>query len=369
MQRRERILATLVAVLVGGWVLDQAVLGPALAWYDRLRSEADKAHAANAEARVLVDQQARIMADWRSRHAAGLLDDEAAARFRVQQLLAGSARQSGFTIDSVSGGQLIPPGRGQTCSLLRLTASGQGGLAQVMGFVAGIEGAAMPLRIERCEMSANDPRKDALEAAVTVSTRIVPVEGRAARRIPEGTAAWKPATADPAPAAAVLAAKPFLGDRRSSPRSSSVASSSGPAPVATAPAGWALVGIVVREGGAVAFLRNRSGGEERLLRAGEEIDGRRVEAIGAAGMTLGAESGAVTIAVGCDLTGTLVPVETVRPAAVVATSAATPASPTSPAPATPAAAPSAPFQAPVPAPDPDREAILQRLRQQRNRVP
>jgi hypothetical protein len=92
MQRRERLLAIAVGVLAGAWLLDGMVLGPALAWYDGVRAAATTAEEESARGRALVDRQARIMADWRSRHPAGLLDDEATARFRMQTALAAAAR-------------------------------------------------------------------------------------------------------------------------------------------------------------------------------------------------------------------------------------------------------------------------------------
>lgn len=350
MQRRERILAIAVAALAGCWVFDVAVIGPVSSWYDHVRTEADETARTVAASRALVDRQARIMADWRARHAAGLLDDEATARYRAQQAIASAARSAGFTLESVGGGQLVPALREQSYDLMRFTASGQGGFAQAMAFVGAIEAAAMPLRIERCEVSTNDPRKDAVELALTISTRIVAPAARPGRAVPEGTAAWRPEPADAAITAAVVAAKPFQSDRRGPARlerSDEV--------VRSAPTGWALVGIVRRDEGAVAFLRNQGDGTERLMRTGDQVDGRTATAIGSAGLTLsgGGGDGTQMIAVGNDLTGAPVQLPNATPA---------PAAPG----ATPLSTGGAPPASGLPA-DADRDAILQRLRQQRNR--
>lgn len=350
MLRRERILAAAVGVLVGGWLLDSALIGPGLAWYDRVRSETRKAGEEAAQAQALVDRQSRIMADWRSRHAAGLLDDESAARFRLQRTLADAARSGGLALDNVSGGQLIPAGRDETCDTIRLTATGQGGLAQAMAFIAALASAPQALRIERSELSASDARKDLLEVSLTVSTRIVPAKARSGRGIPDGTAPWAPEPADRATGEAVVAAKPFLGERRAP-------SARGPAPddgakaaPAAAPGGWALVGIVARDGGAVAFMRHLGDGRERLLAAGEDFEGRAASAVDADGLVLGTGDAAQRIAVGTQLDGTPVPSGGVRTAA-----------------AAPAGA--APGSSPAPITDSSRESILERLRQQRNRTP
>lgn len=357
MQRRERILMLAVGVLAGGWLLDGAVIGPALSWYDGVRVTAQKAHEEAAQSQALVDRQSRIMTDWRRRHAAGLLDDEATARFRMQSALAEAARSGGVTLDNVGGGQLVPATRDETCDTLRLTATGQGSLAQVMGFLRSLQASPQPLRIERSELSASDARKDQIDLSLTVSTRLVPTKARSGRGVPDGTPAWTGETVDPAPGEAVVAAKPFLAERRGGARTASADTK----PIATpaAAGGWALVGIVVRDSTTTAFMRHLGDGSERSLAVGEEIDGHVASAVDADGVVLGTGDEAKRIAVGTQLDGTPVPATSgQRP---VASSPRPAASGQQPAASTPAASP--------PLSDPGREAILERLRQQRNRTP
>lgn len=346
MQRRERSLLIAVSVLVGAWLLDGAVIGPVLSWYDGVRETAAAAEVEAAQSQALVDRQARILAEWRARHAAGLLDDEASARFRMQTALAEAARASGLAIDSVGGGQLIPAARDETCDTLRLTASGQGSLAQVMAFLGALAAVAQPLRIERSELSAADPRKDLIDLSLTASTRLVAVAARSGRSVPEGAKPWQPVAADAAAGLAVAAAKPFLLERRGGARPIALAAAPSPA----AAGGWALVGIVSRPGGSVAFMRHLGDGTERILALGEEIDGRPISALDEGGLVLGGGEAATRIAVGCDLAGA--PVTSLAPAR-----------------RTPASSAPAPTGTSTPISDPGREAILERLRQQRNRTP
>jgi hypothetical protein len=359
MQPRERGLAIAVGGLAGLWLLDSLLIGPAIDWYRTVEKDTAVTNRRVAEAKVLVDRADRIRADWRGQHAVGLLDDEDAARFRLHQAIAASARQSGVTIDSVSGGQRIPAPHGKNYDTIRLSLSGQGSLADVQGFLAGLEGAAMPLSIERCELAARDGRKDQVDCALTVSTRIVASASRATRHVPTGQTPWQPAAHDAAADAAVLAAKPFLNDRRSGKKAGTSSASDAAAPAAT---GWALVGIVVRDGVACAFVRNLADGGERILMPGDRIDPSGgetaavpVAAISDAGLTLTLADGPRLVPVGCDLTGQ--PVASGRSAS--ASRSATPAVGDTPSPALPGAAPAVG--------DTDRDAILQRLRQQRNR--
>lgn len=373
MHKRERLLAIGVAVLVGGWALDAMLIGPGLAWLAKLRAEGRAAATEAAEASLLVDRSKQIMDRWRAWHASGVLDDEDAARFRAQQAVTGAARDSSCTIDTLGGGQRVPAAQGQTYDLLRLTVSGQGSLAEVQDFLAALESAPQPLRIERCELAARDPRKDALDLSLTLSTRIAAAKTRDSRAVPEGTQAWTPEPRDGALDAAVREARPFLGDRRSG----RVATAAVETPASTpAHAGtWALVGVVTREDGAIGFLRHLGSGEERTVRAGDSVGDARVAAIDTDGMRLAGGETESTVRIGTDLAGQAVPAGGARSSAPAATGTPPSAPIAAPVGATPAGAPAttapaaAASAAAAPAAGADREAILQRLRERRNRTP
>ncbi len=365
MQPRERLLAGAVALLVGGWLIDGVVVQPTIAWFAAMDQNTQVAAREAGESTVLIDRQARLLADWRSRHAAGLIDDEDQARFRLQRTLQDAAKSSGFTIASVGGGQLVAATQEQVYDLLRLSVSGHGSLDQVQRFVATLEGAAQPLRVERAEISSGDARKDALDAALTISTRLVAESARGGRAVPEGTVAWQPEKRGSALDEAIHAAKPFLADRRhavahtvSEPKDDVVAST----PTTTSKAGWALVGIVASDDGSVAFLRHQGDGSERLLKQGEQLDGHRVVAVDQRGLWLRTGEEEQLIAVGQDLTGQPIDgtLSSVRRGSGSSSSSSTTGSPGTAA---------APFQIPTIPTDPAREAILQRLRNQRNRAP
>ena len=353
MQARERWLAWGAGGIVGLWLLDLLVLAPGLGWYRAVQEDTLKTKRTVAESQILVDHADRIHAAWRGQHAAGLLDGEDAARFRLQQTLAGSARSSGVVVDSVGGGQRIPAAHGTAYDTIRSTITCQGSLGEILAFFAGLEAAAQPLRIERCELAARDGRKDQLDAALTISTRIASNAARAARRIPVNQKPWSPTPRDPALDKTVLAAKPFLSNRRSERQAS--ASTQVTAPAAK-PGGLALVGIVTRPGDEQGFLRDLGGGPERQIRVGDTLGEDTVTAIGADGLRLRNAGGERLIAVGSDLTGQALTAASMggdaRPAAHAAGS--------SPAPTT---TPSSSGSGPAI----DREAILQRLREQRNR--
>lgn len=363
MQRRERMLFLATGLLVGGWLVDSVLVGPGLAWLGKVRAESEAAAKTAQEAQALEERKARIMGDWRTRHAAGLLDDEDGVRFRVQQALVASARASSCTIDSVSGSQRVPATPGHAYDLLRMTVTGQGSLAEVQAFLAGIESAAVALRIERCEIAARDARKDQLDLSLTLSTRIVATSARAGRVVPPGTAAWHPDARDGKLDAATLAARPFQSDRRSTPKEKHREVEK--TVVATAPTagGWALVGVVVGTEGAEAFLRHLGDGKERLVRVGDEVADGKAVAIDESSLRFTSGGQERQVAVGYDLTGVPIPAAAqaaLRSPSVTATGSTARGAPNPAAPS--------PFQVPTTTVNPDTDSILQRLRQQRNRA-
>ena len=366
MQKRERLLASAVALLVGGWLIDSVVIQPTLAWFAAMDKDTQAATREAGEANVLIDRQARILADWRTRHAAGLIDDEDQARFRMQRTLQDAAKNSGFTIASVGGGQLVAATQDQVYDLLRLSVSGHGSLEQVQRFVATLESAAQPLRIERAELSSGDARKDALDAALTLSTRLVAETARGGRAVPEGTVAWSPEKRGTTLDEAIHDAQPFLADRRHAVarvvRETKDEPVTTTVPIPLSNKGWALVGIVASDEESVAFLRHQGDGRERMLKTGEQFDGHTVLAVDQRGLRLRSEEKESLIAVGQDLKGQA------AEGAIVATQRTTGSPTTSNVTVSPGAA-AAPFAVPIISTDPAREAILNRLRSQRNRAP
>lgn len=366
MTRREKTIAMLVGLLAAGFAGDRWILGPALEWHQALSAETADYEAKAADARMLVENSRKINTDWRARHAAGLLDDENGIRFRAQQLLSTSARGSGFTIESLGGGQRVPAPQGQTYDLLRLTLSGQGGLSQTQAFLAALQQAPMPLCVERCEMAARDGRKDQIDVALTLSLRIANAATRAKISVPANTAPWQAGPRADKLETETLKARPFLADRRESeaPPKAAVEKPVENVPPPPPPGtGWTLVGVVMRDGVGEAFVSHDTDGQLKRVRAGDQVADGAVKSVDEKGLciTFGTEDR--LIEPGCALTGAQA-----APAAsgtrVGGSAAATPAVQGTPAAET--AAPAAPKPAPVS--DAEREAILQRLRQQRNRT-
>ncbi len=376
MQKRERLLTGTIALLVGGWLLDSMVVQPTMLWFAAVEKHTRDAQRKVGEANVLIDRQSQIMTAWRTQHAAGLLDNGDQARFRLQRTLANEASASGFIIDSVSGGQVIPATNDQIYDILRLGVSGRGSHEQVTAFLAQLEQADMPLAIERSEWSSSDARKNHLDVSLTISTRMVAENARPGRSVPDGTTAWKPHQRESTFDTETIAAKPFLADRRP-PRPETITKKEelAPPPPKVIDPGWALVGIVTTNRQSVGFIRHLSRAEERQIAVGETIDALTVTAINASGMMVTDSTGERHIVVGNTLLGEAIGnrFTTVAPTKTSTRSSAKSASDdksndkSNDPKSDPAKINATPFKVPAPNSDPAHEAILERLRQQREK--
>ncbi len=363
MNRREKILSAAVATLAVGFAANHWAVQPALAWYRAVQAETLANEDQIAEAQLLVDHRQSIVAGWRARHGAGLLEDENAARFGAQNSLNAAARASGFKMESVGGGQRVPAATGQSYDLLRLTLAGRGTLAQTQGFLAAIQQAARPWRVERCEIAARDGRKDQLDAALTLSLRIASPQVREKISLPEKTVAWTPPVRPGKMDDEILKARPFLVDR-GAPGPVRAATPKTEAPPATAApppspgSDWTLVGLVTRDGVGEALVLHAGAAEAQVVRAGDKVAGGMVERVDGDGLCMLFGQDKRVSQPGLALSGAL-------PAAEIPAGAARPDHASTPGAAVvPAAAPGAK----TPVTDADREAILNRLRQQRNRT-
>jgi len=380
MQKRERILAGTIALLVGGWLIDGMVVQPTTIWFATVEKQTRDAQRETGESNVLINRQSQIMTAWRTQHAAGLLDNGDQARFRLQRTLANEASASGFIIDSVSGGQVIPASNDQIYDILRLGVSGRGSHEQVTAFIAHLEQADMPLAIERSEWSSSDARKNHIDLSLTVSTRMVAESARLGRSVPDETMAWKPGQRESTFDSETIAAKPFLADRRP-PHPETIAKKEDhvppPPPIIIDP-GWGLVGIVTTNGQSVAFIRHLNRAEERQVTVSETIDAFTVTTINASGMMVSDSTGERHILVGNTLLGEAIgnrladvpaPGKSNRPSGKAASDekSSDKNNDKNDSKSDASKVNATPFKVPAPNSDPAREAILERLRQQREK--
>ncbi len=174
LSRRERWVALAAAGVLGLLLLDRVLITPLWhAWQVR----SDRVLAMEREVwqtRQLLRQRRQIEADWRQRLDAGLAEPVSSAEAGLLNALEAAARQAGTQIVS------LRPERpaaqdGVRPVRCRLVASGS--LESLARFCWQLETQPGPLRLERVQISATDPARDAVNAQMEVSRiGLAPVE-------------------------------------------------------------------------------------------------------------------------------------------------------------------------------------------------
>ncbi len=358
MQIRERRLLLIAAGTVILWLVDSLALRPLLHWQAGIEQQMQADRLAIMEDEALLLRRTAIMAQWRSWHAAGLMDDAASAAYRLHQMASTAAHDSGVVITSLGGSRHRPATAEALYDSLEISLRSEGSSAQVQAFLETINRSAMPLRIERCDLHARDTALDRLDCSLTISTRIVSAQHAQGLTLPPDISPWTPTASPPAldqtrhRRLALL----FRADRPApTPPAAPPTPRPGPvAPVVTAPVRtWVVTGLILPvadPAGGRAFVRHQGLGTERIVTVGDQLDDRLVLAVDRDGLLLatGDDTPPLRIAPGQDILGR--------------TAVSSSPEPSAPRPATTTPSAAAPALN-----DPARQAILDRLRQQRTR--
>ena len=169
MNRRERILALIVATLVGLFVLDQLVIQPVSTHLSDLSDRAEAMQDRLRQARVLMDNRELIKSRWQSYRAAGLEAAESAQRLRVQRSLNQWAAEAGVEIDSLTTGRSAAIHQNRFFET-RFILRGNGGLEAVVGFLHRLRRSPFPLRVVAMDVGSRSESDERLSVQMTVST-------------------------------------------------------------------------------------------------------------------------------------------------------------------------------------------------------
>jgi hypothetical protein len=154
--RREAVLKLAVGIVVGLFVIDRAVLSPAITHWkeqgERIASLSDKVK----RGRQLIERENSIRARWADMERTDLPDDLSAAEADVFKAISRWARESriGFT-------SLNPqwrPHEDDGYDTYECRASAAGDQASIGRLIYEIETDALPARIEECEITSRDPQ-------------------------------------------------------------------------------------------------------------------------------------------------------------------------------------------------------------------
>lgn len=175
MNKRESILAGIIAVALGGWALLSWVIDPALAAFDEVAQETEQLERDLRDAKDLVDSEAKILGRWSEYEKAGLSRTLEEADAETGRALFAWAEDAGFRQINLSDGKSktdaeLPFGQ------LSYTMQSTGTLSQIVDLLWAIRRTSLPLKVEKCVIDLKNNQSEDLQLSLTVSTLFTPEE-------------------------------------------------------------------------------------------------------------------------------------------------------------------------------------------------
>lgn len=167
MNRREKILALVIAGLAALFAADRLIVAPLTAGFAEVRDETRSLEADLTEANAMVKSQRKIEQRWTAVRLAGLADAADAARLRVQVTASAWARDSGLSLNTLSTGR---PEEGETYDRLGFSLTGVGTIESIQKFLIKVDQADFPLRIGDCTVTGRSDEASELTLSLKLTT-------------------------------------------------------------------------------------------------------------------------------------------------------------------------------------------------------
>lgn len=176
MTKREALLATLVAVVVGGYVLLTFVIDPAIAAFDEVGQQTKELEQELELARVIADSERVIRRQWVGYELAGLARSFDQADAETGGALVNWAKDAGFDKVTLSNGKAktddeLPFGE------ISYTLQTAGRLKKVDDLLCKIYESPFPLRLDKCVIDLRNDKDEDLQVTLTLSTLFTPEGG------------------------------------------------------------------------------------------------------------------------------------------------------------------------------------------------
>lgn len=173
MNKREAVLALVVALIVGGWALMSWVVKPAMAAFDEVGEEAAVLEQDLAKARALVDAEAKIRRQWLGYERAGLSRSLEQADAQTGAALFVWAEDAGFDKVNLSDGKAKIDDE-QPFGELSYTLQTTGSLREIYNLLWSVRESPFPLRMDKCVIDLQRGEGVQLQISLTVSTLFNP---------------------------------------------------------------------------------------------------------------------------------------------------------------------------------------------------
>lgn len=167
LSKREKMIAMVVGVAAGAFVLDYFVLTPWTTSLDQIETETIKADKRMNQAQKTMTEASKARSKLRELRAAGLPLDPSMTESKLLNSIRGWAQESRLTLVS------LRPDRTSSSkglSALSFQATGSGSMQQITDFLYRIETAKMPVRVHEVQIASKTEGSDDLTLQVHMSS-------------------------------------------------------------------------------------------------------------------------------------------------------------------------------------------------------
>lgn len=173
MNKREKMLALIVALVVGGWALLNWVVDPLLAGFDTVKEESAQIEQDLSLAQTLVDNDTKIRKQWKGYEQAGLARSLELADSESRRAILVWADKAHLSKVKLSDGK-EKTDDDKPFGELTYTIQATGKLGQIYDLLTSVHESPFPLRIEKCIIDVQNSDGENLQLSLTVSTLFTP---------------------------------------------------------------------------------------------------------------------------------------------------------------------------------------------------
>jgi Tfp pilus assembly protein PilO len=164
---RERLIAIGVAVCVGAYAVDAAVVGPLRKRLDEATTDVERDRAADKKGQDLLNNQMRAQQLWNRMAGSTLKTDMPSAESQLLAKVRDAAQGAGLTLESFK-----PGGSDRERDYQRIVyrAAGVGNMSQVRRFLETLRTADIPLKVTDVQIESRKDGTDDLSLSAGIAT-------------------------------------------------------------------------------------------------------------------------------------------------------------------------------------------------------
>jgi len=178
LSKRERVIALMAVVMVGGFFVDKVIVAPGLKRLTQTKNQKQELLAELTEARNLFERRRLLERKWKTMLSDGLRND-ADAESRVARALDEWSQDARLTLTSVKPDRVAGD---KGLKEMAFVVAGRGGLGSVAQFLYKVETAELPIKIKDMQLGSTSESGDSMSLQLRLSTLYLGAEEKSTNK-------------------------------------------------------------------------------------------------------------------------------------------------------------------------------------------